>query len=112
MAIRVTIQCFSRFQGPWDALKKAGHQLTLATRFGKKPLPLMLSMDANFVDPVQNTPINPAPIVKRCQEPLDGPDWASPITYEAIRRWRDSADQSEGAHSGLYESLTIDPINR
>ena len=71
-------------QGPWDALKKAGHQLTLATRFGKKPLPLMLSMDANFVDPVQNTPINPAPIVKRCQELLDGPDWASPITYEAI----------------------------
>lgn len=71
-------------QGPWDALKKAGHQLTLATRWGKKPLPLMLSMDANFVDPVQNVPINPAEIVKRNQELLDGPDWASPITYDAI----------------------------
>jgi hypothetical protein len=32
--------------------------------------------------------------------------------FEAKWRWRDSADQSVGAHSGLYESLTSDPINR
>lgn len=72
-------------QGPWDALKKAGHQLTLATRFGKKPLPLKLSMDPNFIDPVQNAPMNPPAIVKRNQELLDGPEWASPITYADIK---------------------------
>jgi hypothetical protein len=32
--------------------------------------------------------------------------------FEAKRRWRDPVDQSEGAHGGLHESLTNDPINR
>lgn len=72
-------------QGPWDELKKAGHHLTLATRTGKKPLPLVLSMDPDFVDPVQNAPMNPADVVKRNVELLNGPDWANPITYTDIK---------------------------
>lgn len=72
-------------QAPWDALKQAGHEVTLATRWGKKPLPLVLSMDPTFVDPVQNVPINPPAVVRRCQELLDGPEWASPIKFTDIR---------------------------
>jgi putative intracellular protease/amidase len=32
-------------QGPWDALRQAGHDLTLATYLGKTPLPGAISMD-------------------------------------------------------------------
>lgn len=72
-------------QAPWDALRKAGHDVTLATRWGKKPLPLVLSMDPTFVDPVQNTPINPAEVVRRNQELLAGPEWANPIKFTDIK---------------------------
>ncbi|MBI4650362.1 DJ-1/PfpI family protein [Candidatus Desantisbacteria bacterium] len=48
-------------QAPWDALKnaKAGFEVTLATRLGKTPLPFFLSMDSNFIDPLQNYKVNP-----------------------------------------------------
>lgn len=72
-------------QAPWDALRKAGHDLTLATRFGKKPLPIAVSMDPTFVDPAQNTPVNPAEVVRRTEELLAGPEWATPIKFTDIR---------------------------
>lgn len=66
-------------QGPWDALKKAGHELTLATERGTTPLPLQLSVDKEFIDPVQNVPMNPAPIVDRINEILASGEWDNPI---------------------------------
>jgi putative intracellular protease/amidase len=71
-------------QAPWDALKKAGHEVTLATRFGLKPLPIAVSMDSAFMDPVRNVSINPPDVVRRVAELLDGPEWASPITFTDI----------------------------
>src|SRR5271165_6599766 len=72
-------------QAPWDMLQRAGHGLTLATRYGKTPLPIVASMDSNYMDPVQHTPINPPEIVKRTVELLNGPDWANPIRYTDIQ---------------------------
>jgi putative intracellular protease/amidase len=72
-------------QAPWDALRQAGYQVTLATRFGKKPLPHELSMDPGFLDPVQHVPVNPPEVVRRVQELLDGPEWETPISYTSIR---------------------------
>jgi putative intracellular protease/amidase len=72
-------------QAPWDALNKAGHDVTLATRFGKKPLPIVLSMDRDFTDPVQKTPVNPPEVVTRCEELLAGDEWENPIRYSDIR---------------------------
>ena len=46
-------------QAPWDALTKAGHEVTLATPRGLKPLPLAVSVDQDFVDPIQNVKVNP-----------------------------------------------------
>jgi putative intracellular protease/amidase len=66
-------------QAPWDALTGAGHALTLATRLGKKPLPILVSMDPDFVDPMQNVKVNTAGVVRRTKELLDGPAWASPV---------------------------------
>lgn len=71
-------------QAPWDALKQAGHDLTLATRLGKKPLPITVSMASDFLDPVRNLPINPPEVVARTAELLDGPDWDSPIRFSEI----------------------------
>ena len=44
-------------QAPWDALKNAGFELTLATPKGVTPLPMELSMDKNFIDPMQKIQI-------------------------------------------------------
>lgn len=66
-------------QAPWDALRKAGHLPTLATRLGKKPLPIVVSMDPEFVDPMQNAKVNTPEVVQRTMQLLDGPEWASPI---------------------------------
>jgi putative intracellular protease/amidase len=71
-------------QAPWDALQRAGHRLTLATRFGKKPLPIGVSMDPAFMDPVRNVVINPPEVVARVRELLDGPEWAAPIRFTDI----------------------------
>ena len=67
-------------QAPWDALKKAGFELTLATEQGKTPLSLELSMDRGFVDPVQQYNVNPAEVVARCEEIYATGEWDHSIT--------------------------------
>lgn len=69
-------------QAPWDALNKAGHKLTLATPKGIIPLPLMLSVDKDFVDPMQNYHVNPPEVVDRIIQILDTGEWNKPIKIE------------------------------
>jgi len=57
-------------QAPWDACRKAGFETTLATYFGKTPLPLAISMQ-HFIDPLQGYNVNPAEVVERCHELWD-----------------------------------------
>ena len=66
-------------QGPWDALTKAGIDVTLATRTGKKPLPLAFSMDPDFFDPVQQAKVNTPELVARAKALLAGGAWDNPI---------------------------------
>lgn len=66
-------------QAPWDALTKAGHQCTLATYLGKKPLPITISMDAEFIDGYQNVKVNAPEVVARTKELLAGKDLANPL---------------------------------
>lgn len=72
-------------QAPWDILKKAGHKLTLATPLGKKPLPLVVSVDPDFLDPVINFHTNPPDVCKRIKELTDGNEWANPITFKKAK---------------------------
>ena len=62
-------------QAPWDAMKKAGFELTLATEQGITPLPLMLSVDKGFIDPVQQYAVNPPEVVDRILEILARGEW-------------------------------------
>src|SRR6266699_4619462 len=55
-------------QAPWDALTEAGHSVTLATPAGKKPLPLKVSVDPEFVDPVQRYDVNPPEVCARVKQ--------------------------------------------
>lgn len=66
-------------QAPWDAMKKAGFELTLATEKGITPLPLILSVDKSFVDPVQQYAVNPPEVVDRIMEILANNEWGNPI---------------------------------
>jgi putative intracellular protease/amidase len=68
-------------QAPWDALTKAGHEVTLATPRGLKPLPLAVSVDQDFVDPIQNVKVNPPEVCERARELVAGQDWASPVPF-------------------------------
>lgn len=68
-------------QAPWDALKKAGYDVTLATPQGKKPLPLTISVDPDFVDPVQNVKTNPPEVCERIKELVAGDEWANPLAF-------------------------------
>ena len=68
-------------QAPWDALKKAGHELTLATERGITPLPMILSMDPEFVDPVQQYNVNPQEVVDRIKQILETGEWDNPIKF-------------------------------
>lgn len=72
-------------QAPWDALKKAGHQLTLATPQGKKPLPLTFSVDPDFFDPVIKTKTNPPEVCARIKALTDGDEWAHPIMIKEAK---------------------------
>lgn len=72
-------------QAPWDVLKKAGHKLTLATKQGLKPLPITVSMDPGFMDPIQNYPVNPKEVVDRTKALLDGSDWADPLRFDQVK---------------------------
>lgn len=69
-------------QAPWDIIKAAGHKVTLATWFGKKPLPLTISMDPDFVDPIINVAVNPPDVCKRIKDLTDGDEWANPIRFK------------------------------
>lgn len=66
-------------QAPWDALSKAGHTLTLATYKGITPLPIAVSVDPNFIDPIQDYAVNPPEVVNRVNEILDQGEWDQPI---------------------------------
>lgn len=66
-------------QGPWDALRAAGHELTLATYLGTTPLPGKISMDPEFVDPMQKVKMNSPELIARINEILDAGEWSSPI---------------------------------
>lgn len=66
-------------QGPWDELKKAGYDLTLATEQGCTPLPLQFSMDPSFFDPAVKAYQNPPEIVERCTQLLTSGEWDRPI---------------------------------
>ncbi|MEJ2425524.1 MAG: DJ-1/PfpI family protein [Candidatus Thiodiazotropha sp.] len=66
-------------QAPWDALKAAGHELTLATFLGKTPLPFKLSMDPEFIDPMLKIPMNPPQLLARVNEILDNGTWSQPL---------------------------------
>jgi putative intracellular protease/amidase len=69
-------------QAPWDALSRAGHDLTLATPRGKKPLPLAISLDPDFVDPIQDSKVNPPEVCARARELLEGEEWNHPISFK------------------------------
>lgn len=69
-------------QAPWDALKKAGFEVTLTTPLGKKPLPLVISVDSDFVDPIQNCKTNPPEVCKRIKELTDGKEWENSIKFK------------------------------
>jgi putative intracellular protease/amidase len=66
-------------QAPWDILREAGHQLTIATPQGKKPLPLAISVDPDFVDPVQKYKVNTPEACRRMKELIASDEWASPL---------------------------------
>jgi putative intracellular protease/amidase len=72
-------------QAPWDIIKKAGHDVTLATPLGKKPLPLAVSIDPNFLDPIINAYVNPPDVCDRIKELTDGNEWANPIKFSEAK---------------------------
>ncbi len=72
-------------QAPWDALRGAGHDLTLATYKGLTPLPLEVSMDAGFIDPLQHYAVNPQEVVDRVNQILDDGEWDHPVKIADVR---------------------------
>jgi putative intracellular protease/amidase len=62
-------------QAPWDALRGAGADLTLATHQGRTPLPLAISMDPAMIDPKQNYLVNPPEVVERTKEIIHTGEW-------------------------------------
>jgi putative intracellular protease/amidase len=81
-------------QAPWDIIKKAGHDVTLSTPLGKKPLPLMVSVDPEFFDPIVKAYVNPPEVCERIKELTDGQEWATPVKF---------AD----AHMSDYDALVL-----
>ena len=72
-------------QGPWDALTKAGHEITLATEKGITPLPMAFSMDPDFVDPVQKVKVNPLYVTERSKKLIAEGAWDHPIKIRDAR---------------------------
>lgn len=66
-------------QAPWDALKKAGFTVRLATEQGKTPLPLQLSVNREFIDPMQNYKVNPDDVVDRIETLVRTGEWDKPL---------------------------------
>jgi putative intracellular protease/amidase len=71
-------------QAPWDALRQAGHELTLATPMGKKPLPLAISVDPDFVDPVQSYNVNPPEVCERAKRLVASAEWDNPVLLRDV----------------------------
>lgn len=65
-------------QAPWDICRKAGLVTELATYKGITPLPLGVSVQAGFVDPVQNVVMTPDYVAARINKILDDGEWARP----------------------------------
>lgn len=72
-------------QAPWDALKKAGHKVTLATYLGKKPLPIGISMDPDFIDGYQNIKVNTPEVVRRTKELLENGELENPMKISDVK---------------------------
>ncbi len=72
-------------QAPWDIIKAAGHNVTLATPLGRKPLPLEVSVNPDFVDPIIHAKVNPPEVCRRIKELTDGPEWDKALTYKQAR---------------------------
>jgi len=68
-------------QAPWDALNKAGFDVTLATPLGKKPLPLAVSVDPGFIDPIINFAVNPPEVCERIKELVASDEWENPVKF-------------------------------
>ena len=66
-------------QAPWDILERAGHQLSIATPQGKKPLPLAASVEPDFVDPMQHYKVNTPEACSRMIELLATDVWDHPL---------------------------------
>lgn len=71
-------------QAPWDICKRAGHELTLATYRGKTPLPLSVSVQGGFVDPVQNVVMTPQDVADRVNAILDAGEWDRPRSVREV----------------------------
>jgi putative intracellular protease/amidase len=69
-------------QAPWDRLRQEGHELTLATPRGKKPLPLQISVDPTFMDPMQGYQVNPTQVCERTKDLVASDEWADPIMFK------------------------------
>ena len=69
-------------QAPWDILREAGFEVTMATPRGKKPLPFAVSVDPDFVDPIQNYHTNPPEVCERVKELVDGTEWENCIKID------------------------------
>jgi putative intracellular protease/amidase len=72
-------------QAPWDALANAGHNLTIGTPQGKKPLPLTISVDPDFVDPIQNYNVNPPEVCDRIKELTNSGVWDNPVNLADVK---------------------------
>jgi putative intracellular protease/amidase len=72
-------------QAPWDILKAAGHELTLATFLGQTPLPFHGSMDPDFIDPMLKIPMNPPALLARVNQLLADGEWSHPIKINDAR---------------------------
>jgi putative intracellular protease/amidase len=72
-------------QAPWDILTAVGHELTIATPQGKKPLPLAASVDPEFVDPVQQYKVNTPEACARMKALLATDVWDHPLKLADAR---------------------------
>ena len=66
-------------EAPWNALAAAGFENVLATYKGMTPLPIAVSMDPEFIDPLQHYPVNPQPVVDRVNQLLETGAWDTPL---------------------------------
>jgi putative intracellular protease/amidase len=71
-------------QAPWDALRAAGADLTLATPQGRTPLPLAISMDPTMLEPKQHYLVNPPEVVERATALLRSGEWDTDVRIDSV----------------------------